>query len=109
MDLHKPCRHASKWSAKFVRITKEIGNTNPKQLIIEFTYTFFRGEQSAVKTEVAEPSQNPLWNTTVEIKNVSGEQLMDKTIEVSLWDARPDKDQVFLGKQTSLIGNLNTY
>ncbi|XP_054286465.1 regulating synaptic membrane exocytosis protein 1-like isoform X1 [Macrosteles quadrilineatus] len=58
----------------------------------------FTGEQPAVKTDVAEPSQNPLWNTTVEIKNVSGEQLMDKTIEVSLWDARPDKEQVFLGE-----------
>ncbi|KAG8301678.1 hypothetical protein J6590_047873 [Homalodisca vitripennis] len=58
----------------------------------------YSGEQAAVKTEIAGPSLNPLWNTTVEIKNVSGEQLMDKSIEVTLWDARPDKEQVFLGE-----------
>lgn len=54
-------------------------------------------DQNAVKTEVAGPAQCPIWNTTLEIKNVTGEQLMEKTIEVTLWDSRPDKEQVFLG------------
>nr|XP_018901825.1 PREDICTED: regulating synaptic membrane exocytosis protein 1 isoform X2 [Bemisia tabaci] len=58
------------------------------------------GEQNAVKTEVAEPSQNPIWNTTLELSNVTGEQLMDKMVEVTLWDHRPDKEQVFLGECT---------
>lgn len=59
--------------------------------------SLFRGDQNAVKTEVAEATQNPIWNTTLEIPNVSGEQLMEKTVEVTLWDYRPDKEQVFLG------------
>ncbi|XP_014243367.1 regulating synaptic membrane exocytosis protein 1 isoform X2 [Cimex lectularius] len=58
----------------------------------------FTGEMNAVKTEVAEPTQNPIWNTTLELKNVQGEHLMEKTIEVTLWDYKPDKEQVFLGE-----------
>lgn len=57
-----------------------------------------RSETAAIKTEVAEPTQNPIWNTTLELKNVRGEHLMEKTIEVTLWDYKPDKEQVFLGK-----------
>lgn len=52
---------------------------------------------NAVKTEVAEATQNPIWNTTLELK-VHGEQLMEKSLEVTLWDYKPDKEQVFLGK-----------
>lgn len=55
------------------------------------------GDSNAVKTEVAEATQNPIWNTTLELKNVQGEQLMEKSLEVTLWDFKPDKEQVFLG------------
>ncbi|XP_073997742.1 regulating synaptic membrane exocytosis protein fife isoform X2 [Rhodnius prolixus] len=58
----------------------------------------FSSETAAIKTEVAEPTQNPIWNTTLELKNVRGEHLMEKTIEVTLWDYKPDKEQVFLGE-----------
>ncbi|KAL1128977.1 hypothetical protein AAG570_013511 [Ranatra chinensis] len=54
---------------------------------------------NAVKTEVAEPTHNPMWNTNLEL-HAPGEQLMDKTIEVTLWDYRPDKEQIFLGECT---------
>lgn len=66
-------------------------------------YVYISGEQTAVKTEIAGPAQSPIWNTTVEIKNVAGEQLMDKTMEVTLWDSRPDKEQVFLGRLSQRV------
>jgi hypothetical protein len=47
---------------------------------------------------VAEPTQNPIWNATFDFPNVPGEELMDKTIEVTLWDYCPDRDSVFLGE-----------
>ncbi|XP_075225744.1 regulating synaptic membrane exocytosis protein fife [Lycorma delicatula] len=65
---------------------------------VQFRLLPFTEDQNAVKTEVAEPSQNPIWNTTVELGNISGEQLMEKNVEVTLWDFRPDKEQVFLGE-----------
>nr|XP_024214691.1 regulating synaptic membrane exocytosis protein 1 isoform X3 [Halyomorpha halys] len=58
----------------------------------------FTGDSTAVKTEVAEATQSPIWNTTLELKNVQGEQLMEKSLEVTLWDFKPDKEQVFLGE-----------
>jgi len=51
-----------------------------------------------VKTDVAEPTNNPMWNATLEFDNVPGENLMDRTIEITLWDNQFDKDDVFLGK-----------
>ena len=47
---------------------------------------------------MAEPTQNPIWNATFDFPNVPGEELMDKTIEVTLWDYCPDRDSVFLGE-----------
>ncbi|BET03056.1 Hypothetical protein NTJ_15874 [Nesidiocoris tenuis] len=60
----------------------------------------FTGDCTATKTEVAEPTQSPIWNTTLELKNVDGARLMETTIEVTLWDYKPDKEQVFLGECT---------
>lgn len=59
----------------------------------------FRPDQHSVKTDVAEPTQNPMWNATLEFSNVPGEDLMERTIEVTLWDYCPDKDPIFLGTQ----------
>jgi C2 domain. len=58
---------------------------------------------NCIKTDIAEPATNPIWNTTVEVANVSGDQLLDKTIEVTLWDSKPDKEQVFLGKNSGIF------
>lgn len=60
----------------------------------------FTGDMNCMKTDIAEPATNPIWNTTLEVDNMSGDQLLDKTIEVTLWDAKPDKEQVFLGETT---------
>lgn len=52
-----------------------------------------------MKTEIAEPSLNPIWNTTLEMPNVRSETLIEKQMEVTLYDYRPDKEDVILGKQ----------
>ncbi|KAK6645635.1 hypothetical protein RUM43_001915 [Polyplax serrata] len=57
-------------------------------------------EQHCVKTDVAEPTTNPMWNATLEFSNVPGEDLMDRTIEVTLWDYNTDRDPMFLGECT---------
>jgi len=58
----------------------------------------YRNDQCTAKSDVAEPTQNPIWNATFDFPNVPGEELMDKTIEVTLWDYCPDRDSVFLGE-----------
>lgn len=54
-------------------------------------------ETNIVRTEVAEPSLNPIWNTTLEMTNVRSETLIEKQMEVILYDYRPDKEDVILG------------
>lgn len=54
-------------------------------------------ETNIVRTEVAEPSLNPIWNTTLEMPNVRSETLIEKQMEVILYDYRPDKEDVILG------------
>ncbi|XP_076230361.1 regulating synaptic membrane exocytosis protein fife isoform X2 [Nomia melanderi] len=56
------------------------------------------GEQTTLKTVVAEPSQKPIWNATLLFSGVDGESLMQRAIEVTLWDFCPDGDNVFLGE-----------
>lgn len=54
-------------------------------------------DTNIVKTEIAEPSLNPIWNTTLEMPNVRSETLIEKQMEVILYDYRPDKEDVVLG------------
>jgi len=54
-------------------------------------------ETNIVRTEVAEPSLNPIWNTTLEMPNVRSETLIEKQMEVILYDYIPDKEDVILG------------
>ncbi|KAI5697059.1 hypothetical protein M8J76_016420 [Diaphorina citri] len=70
------------------------------QAYVQLRLLPFTGDMNCIKTDIAEPATNPIWNTTVEVANVSGDQLLDKTIEVTLWDSKPDKEQVFLGETT---------
>lgn len=77
-----------------------------KVFLHELTLKVFvisRPDQHSVKTDVAEPTQNPMWNATLEFCNVPGEDLMERTIEVTLWDYCPDKDAIFLGNFTTLL------
>ena len=55
------------------------------------------GEVTSLKTDVAEPTHNPIWNATLNFTGVAGEQLHDRMIEVTLWDYCPDRDSIFLG------------
>ncbi|XP_025423834.1 regulating synaptic membrane exocytosis protein 2 [Sipha flava] len=70
----------------------------------------FTVETNIVKTEIAEPSLNPIWNTTLEMPNVRSETLIEKQMEVILYDYRPDKEDVILGEfvvnlQNTLLDN----
>ncbi|XP_018353943.1 PREDICTED: regulating synaptic membrane exocytosis protein 1 isoform X2 [Trachymyrmex septentrionalis] len=58
------------------------------------------GETTPLKTIVAEPTQKPIWNATLFFTGVDGESLMERAIEVTLWDYCPDGDNVFLGECT---------
>lgn len=62
-----------------------------------FYASFSSVETNIVKTEIAEPSLNPIWNTTLEMPNVRSETLVEKQMEVILYDYRPDKEDVILG------------
>ncbi|KAL1451708.1 hypothetical protein WDU94_006063 [Cyamophila willieti] len=76
------------------------GYGNLPEAYVQLRLLPFTGDMNCMKTEIAEPATNPIWNTTVDVANVSGDQLLDKTIEVTLWDSKPDKEQVFLGETT---------
>lgn len=58
------------------------------------------GDAAPLKTIVAEPTQKPIWNATLFFTGVDGESLMERAIEVTLWDYCPDGDNVFLGECT---------
>lgn len=62
-----------------------------------FVFTFSTGDSTSLKTDIAEPTNNPIWNATLNFTNVSGEQLLDRMIDVTLWDYCPDRDSVFMG------------
>lgn len=56
-----------------------------------------RNEPKTLKTDVAEPTHNPIWNATFEVPNVPAESLMKMNIDISVWDYCPDRDSQFLG------------
>ncbi|XP_011141417.2 regulating synaptic membrane exocytosis protein 2 isoform X3 [Harpegnathos saltator] len=58
------------------------------------------GDPTPLRTIVAEPTQKPIWNATLFFTGVPGESLMERAIEVTLWDYCPDGDNVFLGECT---------
>ncbi|XP_011505714.1 PREDICTED: regulating synaptic membrane exocytosis protein 1 [Ceratosolen solmsi marchali] len=55
------------------------------------------GDSTSLKTDVAEPTHNPIWNATLNFAGVAGEQLIDRLIDVTLWDYCPDRESMFLG------------
>ncbi|GJQ87408.1 hypothetical protein Trydic_g14552 [Trypoxylus dichotomus] len=59
-----------------------------------------KSEQHCLQTEVAPPSQNPIWNANLSFPGVPGEELMDKVLEVTLWDLIPNHEHSFLGECT---------
>lgn len=44
------------------------------------------------------PNQNPIWNSTLTFDIGNGEHLIDRNIEVNLWDLVPQNESIFLGE-----------
>ncbi|XP_076262722.1 regulating synaptic membrane exocytosis protein fife isoform X2 [Rhynchophorus ferrugineus] len=55
-------------------------------------------EEHCLQTEVAPPSQNPIWNANLSFMNVPGDELMDRVLEITLWDLIPHNEHAFLGE-----------
>jgi len=71
-------------------------------------YNFDRNEPKTLKTDVAEPTHNPIWNATFEVPNVPAESLMKMIIDISVWDYCPDRDSQFLGTCLFYCSSLTT-
>jgi hypothetical protein len=59
---------------------------------------FFSGDGHLAQTEVCMPNQNPIWNATLMFDIGNGEHLIDRNIEVNLWDLIPQNESLFLGE-----------
>lgn len=64
---------------------------------IQIFIFFFSDNDPVLFSDVAEPNQNPIWNTTLELRAESG-NVLEKALEVTIWDQRPDGEQLFIGK-----------
>ncbi|CAH0546246.1 unnamed protein product, partial [Brassicogethes aeneus] len=55
-------------------------------------------EEHCVQTEVAPASQNPIWNANLSFPGVPGEELLDRYLELTIWDLIPHNEHAFLGE-----------
>ncbi|XP_026849483.1 regulating synaptic membrane exocytosis protein 2 isoform X3 [Drosophila persimilis] len=56
------------------------------------------GDGSVQQTEVSRPTQNPIWNATLTFGQVKADSLMDRYIDIQLWDLVPHTESIFLGE-----------
>ena len=63
-----------------------------------FSLLSFSGDGSVQQTEVSRPTQNPIWNATLTFPHVKPESLMDRYIDIQLWDLVPHTESIFLGE-----------
>ncbi|XP_054735167.1 regulating synaptic membrane exocytosis protein 2 [Anastrepha obliqua] len=56
------------------------------------------GDGSVQQTEVSHPTQNPIWNATLTFQHVNADSLMDRHIDIQLWDLVPHTESIFLGE-----------
>ncbi|XP_052847162.1 regulating synaptic membrane exocytosis protein 1 isoform X1 [Drosophila gunungcola] len=56
------------------------------------------GDGSVQQTEVSRPTQNPIWNATLTFGHVKADTLMDRYIDIQLWDLVPHTESIFLGE-----------
>ncbi|XP_037931754.1 regulating synaptic membrane exocytosis protein 2-like [Teleopsis dalmanni] len=56
------------------------------------------GDGSVQQTEVSRPTQNPIWNATLTFAHVNADSLMDRYIDIQLWDLVPHTESIFLGE-----------
>lgn len=63
---------------------------------------YFRGDHYTVQTDVAPPTQNPIWNANLTFPNITGEDLLQgrRCIQIMLWDLCPMVSPIFLGECT---------
>lgn len=57
-----------------------------------------RSTSEPIQTEVSAPSSSPIWNSTITFNNIRAETLMDRHIEVTLWDLAPHTESVYMGE-----------
>ncbi|XP_060519532.1 regulating synaptic membrane exocytosis protein 1 isoform X2 [Cylas formicarius] len=55
-------------------------------------------EEHCMQTEVAPASQNPIWNANLSFVNVPPDELMERILEITLWDLIPHHEHAFLGE-----------
>lgn len=68
--------------------------------MISFHKFVYRNDHYTVQTEIAPASLNPIWNANLTFPGVPGDQLLDRVIEVTLWDLCPKCEPFFLGECT---------
>lgn len=56
------------------------------------------GDGHVAQTEVSIPNQSPIWNATMIFDIGNGENLVNRSIEIALWDLVPQFETVFLGE-----------
>ncbi|KAJ6643526.1 Regulating synaptic membrane exocytosis protein 2 [Pseudolycoriella hygida] len=56
------------------------------------------GDGHVAQTEVSPPTQNPIWNATLVFSSISTDNLMDRFVEIQLWDLVPHTESIFLGE-----------
>lgn len=56
------------------------------------------GDSQPIQTEVSPPTPNPIWNATLTFANIKPDTLMDRAVEVSLWDLVPHTESVYMGE-----------
>ncbi|XP_065348857.1 regulating synaptic membrane exocytosis protein 1 isoform X3 [Cloeon dipterum] len=78
----------------------DTGYGSQPEAYVKLQVTNLRSEPKTFKTDVAEPTHNPIWNATFDVPNVPAESLMKMNIDFSLWDYCPDRDSQFLGECT---------
>uniref|UniRef100_A0A182YI91 Uncharacterized protein n=1 Tax=Anopheles stephensi TaxID=30069 RepID=A0A182YI91_ANOST len=55
-------------------------------------------ESHVAQTEVSTPSLNPIWNATITFPDVFSDNLLDRKIEIVLYDLLPHSEPIFLGE-----------
>ncbi|XP_011301029.1 regulating synaptic membrane exocytosis protein 1 isoform X2 [Fopius arisanus] len=73
-------------------------DTSPPEAFAKLVLLPPCGEKNGLKTDIAEPAQNPIWNANLTFPGIPGEKLIERTIEVTLWDSQPDCENIFLGE-----------
>uniref|UniRef100_A0A336MUV7 CSON005104 protein n=1 Tax=Culicoides sonorensis TaxID=179676 RepID=A0A336MUV7_CULSO len=56
------------------------------------------GDGHPIQTEVSPPTQSPIWNATLTFTGIMEDNLMDRFVEIQLWDFLPQMEHVFLGE-----------